>query len=110
MKKEAKYFEVAKCKTNRLKVKYISTTAGGTIKKPHINNYSIFIETESKNKQVEKTYCINLNEKQFFNLLADLVDLYDCRHKKPLKLKKIYRFLEKCRKKTDRELKKLGDK
>lgn len=92
MKKEAKYFEVAKCKTNRLKVKYISTTAGGTIKKPHINNYSIFIETESKNKQVEKTYCINLNEKQFFNLLADLVDLYDCRHKKPLKLKRFIGF------------------
>lgn len=110
MKKDAKYLEISKCKTNRLKVKYIYTTAGGNIKKPHKNNYSIIIETESNDKRVENSYWLNFNEKQFFNLLADLVDLYDCMHKKPLKLKKVYRLLEKYRKKSDKELKELGNK
>lgn len=103
MKKEAKYFETYKCKTNRLKVKSISTTAGGNIKKPHKNNYSIFIDTDANDKRIEKSYCLNFNEKQFFNFLVDLVDLYDCMHKKPLNFKKVYRFLEKCRKKTDKK-------
>ncbi len=99
MKKEAKHFETYKSKTNRLKVKSISTTAGGNIKKPHKNNYSIFIDTETKDKQIEQSYCLNFNEKQFVNFLADLVDLYDCMHKKPLNLKK-----------TDKKLKELGNK
>lgn len=105
MKKEAKYFEIYKSKTDRLRITNISTTAGGNIKKPYKNNYSIFVEVATKKKKTEKAYCINFNEKQFFNFLADLVDLYDCMHKKTLKLKKVYRFLENCRKKNKKEYK-----
>lgn len=105
--KDAKYFEVCKYKENRLKVESIMTTAGGNIKKPHKNNYTIVIDTETSDKKAEKAYCINLNEKQFFHFLADLVDLYECMHNKKLKLKDVHKYSEKQHKKTEKRYKKL---
>ena len=106
MKKEANNFEIYQGKTERFKIKGIFTTAGGKIKKPHKSNYSIVIDTKVNDKHKEKSFCLNLNEKQFFHFLADLIDLYECIHDNKLKLKAIYKHLNKRSKKQNKKLKK----